>query len=157
MAYWLFKTEPDAFSIDDLASRPGQTEPWDGVRNYQARNFLRDDIKLDDKVFIYHSSCKDVGIAGVAKVVKAGYPDTTQFDPESKYFDPKSHPDNPRWFRVDVKFEEKFSKVLPLSVIKSMPEITDLGLVKKGSRLSIMPVSESEWRLLYASAAKATA
>ena len=152
MAYWLFKTEPDAFSIDDLASRPNQTEPWDGVRNYQARNFLRDDIALGDLVYIYHSSCKNVGIAGVAEVVKAGYPDTTQFDPESKYFDPKSDPVTPRWFRVDVKFVEKFEKVLSLSDIKQMQEITELPLVKKGGRLSVMPVTEQEWQQLYAAA-----
>jgi predicted RNA-binding protein with PUA-like domain len=152
MAYWLFKTEPDAFSIDDLASRPNQTEPWDGVRNYQARNFLRDDIALGDFVYIYHSSCKSVGIAGVAEVVKAGYPDTTQFDPESKYFDPKSDPATPRWFRVDVKFVEKFEKVLALSDIKQMQEITELPLVKKGGRLSVMPVTEQEWQQLYAAA-----
>ena len=152
MAYWLFKTEPDAFSIDDFASRPNQTEPWDGVRNYQARNFLRDDIALGDFVYIYHSSCKSVGIAGVAEVVKAGYPDTTQFDPESKYFDPKSDPATPRWFRVDVKFVEKFEKVLALSDIKQMQEITELPLVKKGGRLSVMPVTEQEWQQLYTAA-----
>lgn len=152
MAYWLFKTEPDAFSIDDLANRVDQTEPWDGVRNYQARNFLRDSVAVSDKVFIYHSSCKEVGIAGVAQVVKAGYPDTTQFDPDSKYYDPKSSPDNPRWFRVDVKFVEKFARVLPLSEIKAMPSISELPLVKKGGRLSIMPVSEGEWQQLYAAA-----
>lgn len=152
MAYWLFKTEPDAFSIDDLANRPEQTEPWDGVRNYQARNFLRDGAKVGDKVFIYHSSCKVVGIAGVAEVVKDGYPDTTQFNTESKYYDPKSSPENPRWYRVDVKFVEKFSSVLPLSVIKEMDGITALPLVKKGGRLSIMPVDEVEWQQLYAAA-----
>ncbi|WDT84530.1 EVE domain-containing protein [Alteromonas sp. 009811495] len=152
MAYWLFKTEPDAFSIDDLANRENQTEPWDGVRNYQARNFLRDDVALGDRVFIYHSSCKHVGIAGVAEVVKAGYPDATQFDPESNYYDPKSLPESPRWFRVDVKFVEKFHKVLPLAEIKAMPAIVELPLVKKGGRLSIMPVSESEWQQLYAAA-----
>lgn len=152
MAYWLFKTEPDAFSIDDLANRENQTEPWDGVRNYQARNFLRDDVALGDRVFIYHSSCKHVGIAGVAEVVKAGYPDATQFDPESNYYDPKSLPESPRWFRVDVKFVEKFHKVLPLAEIKAMPAIVELPLVKKGGRLSIMPVSENEWQQLYAAA-----
>ncbi len=152
MAYWLFKTEPDAFSIDDLANRENQTEPWDGVRNYQARNFLRDDVALGDRVFIYHSSCKHVGIAGVAEVVKAGYPDATQFDPESNYYDPKSQPESPRWFRVDVKFVEKFHKVLPLAEIKAMPAIVELPLVKKGGRLSIMPVSENEWQQLYAAA-----
>ncbi|WP_421131646.1 EVE domain-containing protein [Alteromonas sp. A079] len=154
MNYWLFKTEPDTFGIDDLASRPDQTEPWDGVRNYQARNFLRDDVKEGDCVFIYHSSCKAVGIAGVANVVKEGYPDSEQFNPESDYYDPKSSQEEPKWFRVDVKFQEKFSSVLPLKVIKAMPEITELGLVKRGHRLSIMPVSEQEWQQLYAAATK---
>lgn len=149
MTNWLFKTEPDTFGIDDLAARPDQTEPWEGVRNYQARNFLRDDVKVGDKVFIYHSSCKQVGIAGVAEVVKAGYPDPVQFDPESAYFDPKSLPDKPRWFRVDVKFCEKFPRVLPLKSIKQMPDISEIGLVKKGHRLSVMPVTAAEWRLLY--------
>ena len=154
MVFWLFKTEPDAFSIDDLAARPQQTEPWDGVRNYQARNFLRDKVQLGDKVFIYHSSCKQVGIAGVAEVVKAGYPDTEQFNPESKYYDPKASADAPRWYRVDVKFVEKFNTVLPLKIIKSLPEVTEVGLVKKGHRLSIMPVEENEWHALYRTATK---
>tara|TARA_B100000949_G_C14168427_1_gene402250 strand:- start:453 stop:917 length:465 start_codon:yes stop_codon:yes gene_type:complete len=152
MGFWLFKTEPDAFSIDDLAARPQQTEPWDGVRNYQARNFLRDKVQLGDKVFIYHSSCKQVGIAGVAEVVKAGYPDTEQFNPESKYYDPKASIDAPRWYRVDVKFVEKFNTVLPLKIIKSLPEVTEVGIVKKGHRLSIMPVEENEWHALYRTA-----
>ena len=152
MVFWLFKTEPDAFSIDDLAARPQLTEPWDGVRNYQARNFLRDKVQLGDKVFIYHSSCKQVGIAGVAEVVKAGYPDTEQFNPESKYYDPKASTDAPRWYRVDVKFVEKFNTVLPLKIIKSLPEVTEVGLVKKGHRLSIMPVEENEWHALYRAA-----
>ena len=124
MQYWLFKTEPDAFSIDDLAARPNQTEHWDGIRNYQARNFLRDQVKQGDKVFIYHSSCKEVGIAGLAEVVKEAYPDHTQFDPESHYYDPKSSPENPRWVMVDVKFIEKFPDVLALKKIKTMPEIS---------------------------------
>ncbi|MDO6559358.1 EVE domain-containing protein [Paraglaciecola chathamensis] len=150
MQYWLFKTEPDAFSIDDLAARPNQTEHWDGIRNYQARNFLRDQVKQGDKVFIYHSSCKDVGIAGLAEVVKEAYPDHTQFDPESHYYDPKSSPDNPRWVMVDVKFIEKFPDVLALKKIKTMPEISEVGLVKKGHRLSIMPVNEQEFSALLA-------
>ena len=152
MVFWLFKTEPDAFSIDDLAARPQLTEPWDGVRNYQARNFLRDKVQLGDKVFIYHSSCKQVGIAGVAEVVKAGYPDTEQFNPESKYYDPKASIDAPRWYRVDVKLVEKFNTVLPLKIIKSLPEVMEVGLVKKGHRLSIMPVEENEWHALYRAA-----
>ena len=148
MQYWLFKTEPDAFSIDDLAAKPEQTEHWDGIRNYQARNFLRDQVKQGDKVFIYHSSCKNVGIAGLAEVVKEAYPDHTQFDPESHYYDPKSSPDNPRWVMVDVKFVEKFPVILPLKKIKSMPEISEVGLVKKGHRLSIMPVNKDEFSVL---------
>ncbi|MCV2886143.1 EVE domain-containing protein [Aestuariibacter sp. AA17] len=152
MQYWLFKTEPDAFSIEDLASKPNQTEHWDGIRNYQARNFLRDEVKVGDKVFIYHSSCKDVGIAGVAEVVKAGYVDHTQFDPDSKYFDPKSSPDKPRWYMVDVKHQHTFKRVLSLKTIKQMGDIQDIGLVKKGHRLSIMPVTEKEWHSLYEAA-----
>ena len=148
MQYWLFKTEPDAFGIDDLASRANQTEHWDGIRNYQARNFLRDQVKLGDKVFIYHSSCKDVGIAGLAQVTQEAYPDHTQFDPESHYYDPKSTIDHPRWVMVDVKFIEKFSTILPLKKIKTMPEISEVGLVKKGHRLSIMPVNEYEFSAL---------
>ena len=149
MRYWLFKTEPDAFGIDDLRGRPNQTEPWDGVRNYQARNFLRDDVAVGDKVFIYHSSCKNVGIAGVAEVVRAGYPDETQFEPESDYYDPKATTQTPRWFRVDVKFVEKFPQVLSLKTIKAQPDITEIGLIKKGARLSIMPVQSHEWERLY--------
>ncbi|CAM4420367.1 EVE domain-containing protein [Alteromonas australica] len=109
-------------------------------------------MQLGDKVFIYHSSCKQVGIAGVAEVVKAGYPDTEQFNPESKYYDPKASADAPRWYRVDVKFVEKFNTVLPLKIIKSLPEVTEVGLVKKGHRLSIMPVEENEWHALYRAA-----
>lgn len=152
MAYWLFKSEPDAFGIDDLAARPEQTEPWDGVRNYQARNFMRDDVKVGDKLFFYHSSCKDVGIAGVAEITQGAYADPSQFNPESKYFDPKASPDNPRWVCVNVTFVEKFKRVLPLAKIKTMPEIIELGVVKKGHRLSIMPVQPEEWDALYQAA-----
>jgi predicted RNA-binding protein with PUA-like domain len=151
MQYWLFKTEPDAFSIDDLANMPNKTEHWDGIRNYQARNFLRDDVKLGDQVFIYHSSCKNVGIAGLAEVVKEAYVDHTQFDPDSQYYDPKSPEEKPRWMMVDIHFKQKFKKILPLKDINKMPEITDIGLVKKGHRLSIMPVTKSEFEWLYQS------
>lgn len=144
MQYWLFKTEPDAFSIDDLASKPNQTEHWDGIRNYQARNFLRDKVQIGDCVFVYHSSCKNVGIVGIAEVVKGGYVDHTQFDPESRYFDPKSSLEKPRWYMVDIKLTRKFKRLIPLSEIKADPFISELGLVKKGHRLSIMPVLESE-------------
>lgn len=148
MRHWLFKTEPDAFSIDDLAARAKQTEHWDGIRNYQARNYLRDQVKLGDKVFIYHSSCKEVGIAGLAEVVKEAYPDHTQFNPHSHYYDPKSIPEDPRWCMVDVRFVEKFPSILSLKKIKTMPEISEVGLVKKGHRLSIMPVNEDEFTTL---------
>lgn len=148
MAYWLFKTEPEAFSVDDLEAMPDQTEHWDGIRNYQARNFLRDQINLGDQVFIYHSSCKNVGIVGLAEVVRAGYVDHTQFDPEAKYYDPKATPDNPRWYMVDIQLKHKFAKLLSLAEIKKMPDIVDVGLVKKGHRLSIMPVNEAEFNLL---------
>lgn len=143
MNYWLFKTEPDAFSIDDLMQV--KQEMWDGVRNYQARNFLRDEIKVGDKVFIYHSSCKNVGIAGIAKVVKGSYPDPTQFDAESKYYDPKSQQDNPRWYLVDVAFERKFDQILSLTQLKNNPALADMKLLQKGNRLSVMPVTEQEW------------
>lgn len=145
MAYWLFKSEPETFGIDHLIAMPNKTEHWDGVRNYQARNMLRDDIKKGDQVFFYHSNCKVPGIVGMAKVVKNGYPDHTQFDPESKYFDPKSNPDNPRWFMVDIKFTKKFNDVLSLEQLKQIPELQDMALVRKGNRLSVMPVTEDEW------------
>jgi predicted RNA-binding protein with PUA-like domain len=145
MQYWLFKTEPDAFSIDDLANMPNLIEHWEGIRNYQARNFLRDGVKRGDLVFIYHSSCKDVGIVGLAEVVKEGYADHTQFDPESKYYDPKSLEEMPRWIMVDIQFKQKFAQTLTLKKIKRMPEIEDIGLIKKGHRLSIMPVKQNEF------------
>jgi predicted RNA-binding protein with PUA-like domain len=145
MQYWLFKTEPDAFSIDDLAGMQNQIESWDGIRNYQARNFLRDEVRLGDQVFIYHSSCKNLGIAGLAEVVKEGYVDHTQFDQESEYYDPMSTVDKPKWIMVDIQFKVKFAQVLSLKKIKNMLEITEIGLVKKGHRLSIMPVKKSEF------------
>ncbi len=148
MRYWLFKTEPDAFSIDDLAHRPDGTEGWDGVRNYQARNFMRDQMSVDDLAFIYHSSCKVPGIAGLAKVTQTALVDPTQFEPESKYYDPKATLEQPRWHMVALTFVEKFNQVLPLSMIKQQPNITELGLVQKGSRLSIMPVAPNEFEQL---------
>ena len=121
MAYWLFKTEPDEFSIDDLQALGQTPEPWDGIRNYQARNLLRDEVQEGDEVLIYHSSCKRVGVAGTASVVRAGYPDPDQFDPENKYFDPKADPGNPRWYRVDVVFGGKFSNYLSLAELAPSP------------------------------------
>ena len=143
--YWLMKTEPDNFSIDDLENCPKQRETWDGVRNYQARNFMRDEMKKGDMVFIYHSSCKDVGIAGLATVSAECMPDDTSFDPKSRYYDPKSTPENPRWFMVEVEFVQKFEKIIPLKELKSHPELDEMHLVKKGSRLSISPVSKAEY------------
>ncbi|GAB3039016.1 EVE domain-containing protein [Bowmanella dokdonensis] len=152
MNYWLFKTEPDAFGINDLIERPQQTEHWDGVRNYQARNFLRNEIKLGDQVFLYHSSCDKVGIAGIAEVMKEGYVDHTQFDPDSKYYDPKSDPDKPRWYMVDIRFKRKFDHILSLQEIKANPALADMQLVQKGNRLSVMPVTAGEWKILLAMA-----
>ncbi|MBT0585827.1 EVE domain-containing protein [Alteromonas oceanisediminis] len=152
MAHWLFKTEPDVFSVTDLAQRPSQRECWDGVRNYQARNYLRDRVQIDDDVFIYHSSCSTIGIAGLARVSQVGVVDPTQFDPESHYFDPKSMPDNPRWITVEVEWKETFPDILSLSDIKQMPNLDELPLLKKGHRLSIMPVGANEYKTLLTAA-----
>ncbi|MBY7765912.1 EVE domain-containing protein [Vibrio fluvialis] len=146
MAYWLFKTEPDTFSIDTL--RTQKVSCWEGVRNYQARNMLRDAIKVGDEVLIYHSSCKQLGVAGIARVVREAYPDHFAFDPSSDCFDPKSSSDNPRWVMVDIEFVRKTQRVIPLSVLKAMPELSELALVKRGNRLSVMPVSEAEWQAI---------
>lgn len=146
MAYWLFKTEPDTFSIDTL--RVQNVACWEGVRNYQARNMLRDEVKVGDEVLIYHSSCKKIGVAGIAKVVKGAYPDHFQFDPESPYFDSKSDSSNPRWIMVDIEFVRKTSRIISLAEMKAMPELENMPLVKRGNRLSIMPVSEPEWQTI---------
>lgn len=147
MAYWLVKTEPSECSIDDFANDPDKPIPWDGVRNYQARNFLRSMAK-DDRVFIYHSSCKHIGIAGMVRVVRDAYPDSAQFDKSSPYFDPKSTPDKPRWQAVDMVFERKFAHLIPLDQIKTVDALADFALVKRGNRLSVMPVSEAQWQEL---------
>lgn len=152
MAYWLFKTEPQAFSIEDLALRPDQTEPWDGIRNYQARNLLRDQVKIGDQLFIYHSSCPEPGIAGIARVVRGAYPDHTQFDPESHYYDPKSSEENPRWLMVDVQLAEVFAEIVSLKQIKANPALEEMMLVRKGNRLSIQPVASKHWQILLAMA-----
>lgn len=148
MAYWLFKTEPDELSIDDLAAEPQRSFLWDGVRNYQARNFLRDQVQLGDKVFIYHSSCTPPGIAGIASISRAAYPDPSQFKPDSPYFDAKSVPQTPRWVAVDVKFEQKFARFLTLDKLKKIGTLDQMPLVRKGNRLSVMPVTEQEWRTI---------
>ncbi len=145
MNYWLMKSEPDVFGIDDLMKAPGKTEPWDGVRNYQARNMMRDEMKKGDPVFFYHSNCKEPGIAGIMKIVREGYPDHTAFDPDEKYFDARSDPDNPRWYMVDVKHVRKLKRVITLTELKSHPQLSGLVLVRRGNRLSIMPVSKKQW------------
>jgi len=145
MRYWLMKSEPDAFSIDDLETRPQQTEHWDGVRNYQARNMMRDDMKIGDQVFFYHSNCDLPGIVGIAEVVRESYPDFTAFDPNDKHFDPKSHPDKPTWFMVDVKFVRKLKRTISLQELKQYDELAELALVRRGNRLSIMAVSPQQW------------
>lgn len=149
MAYWLMKSEPDAFGIDDLAARPKQTEPWDGVRNYQARNFMRDGMKQGDLVFFYHSNCEPPGIVGIASVASKPYPDPTQFDPDSKYYDPKSDPDDPRWILIDVKYQRHLKRIISLAEIKQHAEaLGDFALTRKGNRLSIIPVSAAQWDYL---------
>ncbi|PSJ45275.1 EVE domain-containing protein [Zobellella endophytica] len=148
MAYWLFKTEPDTFSIDDLARA---NTIWEGVRNYQARNFLRDQVQEGDEVFIYHSSCKQVGIAGIGRVVRAGFPDPFAFDPGSTYFDAKSNPDQPTWYAVELAFERRLP-LLPLAALKANPALAGMPLVQKGSRLSVMPVTPEQWQAILAMA-----
>ncbi len=148
MACWLMKSEPEEFSIDDLRARPTRTEPWDGVRNYQARNMMRDEMRKGDLVFFYHSNCETPGIAGIAKIVREGYPDPTAFDPEDKHYDPKSDPQSPRWFLVNVKFVRKLKRLIPLSELKLEPALKDLPLVRRGNRLSIMPVTKKQWEFI---------
>lgn len=147
MNYWLMKSEPDAFSIDDL--KKVKKEPWSGVRNYQARNFMWKDMKLGDGVLFYHSNAKIPGIAGLAKVASKAYPDPTQFDPESDYWDPKATPEKPRWFLVDVSFERKFSAVLSLETLKANADILgDFVLLNRGTRLSVLPVTKAQWQTI---------
>ena len=148
MAYWLFKTEPEECSIDDFARAPDKPIVWEGVRNYQARNMLRDQVKQDDLVLIYHSSCKLIGVAGIAKVVRSAYPDPSQFDNASVYFDEKSSPDSPRWVAVDLVFVEKLPAIITLDKMKSSAKLYGLPLVQKGSRLSVMPVTELQWQTI---------
>jgi len=146
VACWLFKSEPDVFGIDDLAARPGRTEPWDGVRNYQARNFLRDQVQRGDEVFFYHSSCPQPGVAGIARIARAAYPDPTALDPASPYFDPRSTPENNRWVAVDVQLVRKLARIIPLAEIRSAASARGLALLNRGNRLSIMPVTAAQWR-----------
>lgn len=146
--YWLMKSEPEVFSIDDLAAMQGRTEHWDGIRNYQARNFMRDDMKKGDLAFFYHSNCEEPGIVGIMEVSAEAYPDHTAFDPDSRYFDAKGDPDNPRWMMVDVRYRRKFRRTVTLRELKDHPELSGMMVCRKGSRLSITPVTEREWNLV---------
>jgi predicted RNA-binding protein with PUA-like domain len=143
MHYWLMKTEPDEFSIDDLARK--KVEPWTGVRNYQARNFMRDGMQVGDGVLFYHSSCAEPGVAGIAEVATAAHPDPTQFDRKSDYYDAASKREEPRWFLVDVKFKRKLKRVISLTELKSRAELEGFALISRGNRLSVLPVSKAQW------------
>lgn len=145
MRYWLFKSEPSTFSIDDLIACRDKTDAWNGVRNYQARNFLRDQMKVGDKGFFYHSNCKTPGITGTVLITRSSYPDETQFDIRSDYYDKKSSIHSPRWFVVDVQCIEKFSSIISLQELKIIPELADMLLLRKGNRLSVLPVTEKQW------------
>jgi len=148
MNYWLFKTEPMEFSIDDLAKKPAKTEHWDGVRNYQARNFMRDEMKVGDKAFFYHSNCEEPGIVGIVTVASKAYPDHTAFDKKDKHFDPKSDPDKPRWMMVDVKMARKLKRTISLKELKERSALTGMRLVQRGNRLSVMPVEKKHWDII---------
>jgi predicted RNA-binding protein with PUA-like domain len=148
MNHWLMKSEPDAFSIDDLAAMPDKTEHWDGVRNYQARNMMRDQMKKGDLIFFYHSNCKVPGIVGIAQVARESYPDHTAFDPDDIHYDPKSKPEKPTWYMVDIKFQRKLKRTISLEELKGRPELEGMALVRRGNRLSVMPVSAAQWEFI---------
>ena len=147
MNYWLFKSEPDEYSLDDLANEPTGFGVWDGIRNYQARNILRDEIAIGDQVLFYYSSCKVPGVAGIAKVVREAYADPAQFDQNSRYYDEKSRTDNCRWYCVDVEFVEKFKQVVTLKSLKLQPSLKEMVLLKQG-RLSVQPVTQEQWKTI---------
>lgn len=146
--YWLLKSEPESFSIQDLEKAPKKTTFWDGVRNYQARNYLRDSIKNGDMVFFYHSNADPPGIVGVAEVVKEGYPDHTAFDPKDHHYDPKSNPKNPTWYMVDIKHVKTFKRVIGLDELRDVSALKNMVLLQKGSRLSVQPVTSKEWETI---------
>ncbi len=145
MNYWLMKSEPDVFSFEDLKARKQQTEPWDGIRNYQARNFMRDAMAVGDLVLFYHSNATPPGVAGIAEIASGPRPDPTQFDEHSEYYDPKSDPANPRWVLVDVKFKEDLKRFVSLDEIREIPECAEMRLIQRGNRLSITPVTKREF------------
>ncbi len=146
MKYWLFKSEPSTYSIDDLCAAPEQTDHWDGVRNHQARNMMRDEMSKGDRVLFYHSSANPTAVVGTARVTRTGYPDHTAWDPDSKYFDPKSRQDAPVWFMVDIRLEEKFSVPLTLAELRTLPQLQAMVLLRKGMRISVQPVTPAEFR-----------
>ncbi len=148
MNYWLMKSEPDVFSFSDLKSRPKKTEPWNGVRNYQARNFMRDEMKVGDLILFYHSSCEIPGVAGIARVSSTPYPDATQFDKKSEYYDAKATSENPRWILIDVSYERDLKNHVSLDEIRKHPELSPMRLLQKGNRLSILPVSKEEFNFI---------
>jgi predicted RNA-binding protein with PUA-like domain len=148
--YWLFKSEPEVFSIDHLARAPEQTTFWNGIRNYQARNLLRDEIHTGDGVIFYHSSADPPAAVGLAEVTRGGYPDKTQFDSKSEYHDAAATPDDPRWYMVDIRFKEKFIRPLPLEELRAVPALGDMVLLRRGSRLSVQPVTPAEWKAIVA-------
>ncbi len=148
MKYWVMKSEPDTFGIDDLRGRPKKTEHWDGVRNYQVRNMMRDEMKKGDLVFFYHSSCAVPGIVGIAKIVREAYPDPSAFDPDSRYYDPRSKPENSAWLMVDVQFVRKFKRTISLTELKDKAQLADFRLLQRGNRLSIMPATQAEWEFI---------
>ena len=148
MQYWLMKSEPSVFGIDDLARCKRQTEPWDGVRNYQARNMMRDAMQVGDQVFFYHSNCEVPGIVGIMQIARAGYPDPTAFDPKHRYYDPKSDPDNPRWYLVDVQLERRFTETIALSELRRHARLAKMTILQKGNRLSVTPVTPAQWKYI---------
>lgn len=143
--FWLVKSEPDVFSWDDLKNSKNQTTYWDGVRNYQARNYLRDQMKKGDQVLFYHSNTDPLAVMGVCEVVREGYPDHTQFDPDSNHYDPKADPDNPTWYMVDIKLKKEFKHPVTLDEIKSNPKLKNMKLIQRGNRLSVMPLTKQEF------------
>lgn len=148
MTYWLLKTEPTTFSIDDLSSAPHQTTFWDGVRNYQARNMLRDAMKVGELAFFYHSNCKQPGIVGIVKITQVGQPDSTAFDPKSPYYDPRSKIEHPTWYGVSVKLVKKFPAIVSLDTLRHDPKLKDMIILRKGNRLSITPISDKQWQTI---------
>ena len=146
MNYWLIKSEPESFSLDDLKQAPGKKDHWDGVRNYQARNFMRDDMKKGDLVFFYHSNCAVPGIVGIAEVASQAYPDHTAFDPQNHHYDAGSDPNNPRWMMVDIRYKRKLKRVISLAELKQHEQhLAGLALIRRGNRLSVLPVSKPHW------------